>query len=194
MPLNQPDYLKNESVVACKRIDTYTWQPKLCMYPIVGLHSCALIECQNPRQCVRSAYWFFCAISIALIAPNIWLAIYSSRTSPRNASRPSFNEGGHLGAQEKLKQEAISLRIENDRNRSPLWATMVSNFSAVVGVIVAISGLWVESVMDFRHSGIRNGLTGRPLISIWCWPSLTRGDARERGGAIVEPGAFPIRG
>lgn len=84
---------------------------------------------------------------------------------------------------ERIRQEAIKLSIENDR-RSLFVFTLLSNFGAAVGVVVALGGAWVAFQRNLaERQKTRMDRAAREMAELWS--GLGQESERVQAGSVA---------
>jgi glycosyltransferase involved in cell wall biosynthesis/uncharacterized protein YjbI with pentapeptide repeats len=132
---------------------------------------------------MKSRFWgygLFAALVTLFLASQIWIAQQFVRSSS-NVLRDL--QSASKIADEKTRQEAISLRIENER-KTLFFTTFVANASAAVGVIVACSGAWLgySQYLNMRQKE-RLDRAANDLNLLW--QGLTSKEEVQRAGSVA---------
>lgn len=119
-------------------------------------------------------------VMLTYVGIQIWLAVRYTQTSAvvlrelREAKEPSI---------EKTRQEAIALRIENER-RTLFWTALSANVSAAIALMLAMFGAWM-SFRQFLQTRDRERLDRAATELNAVWQGLTSEQAEVRASSVA---------
>ena len=141
-----------------------------------------LSRSDDPTRRSRSSRWVLFAIVLGLLGLQYFASLESTRHSTAVLQELRSLDEKHL-TEEKLRQEAIAGRIKNEE-QSVFLSTLVTNVSALIGILVAFTGAWIglAQFLDVRRkeSSERAALEFNKL-----WEGISQADESARAASIA---------